>query len=178
MVCTVCVASASSRTNSLGADQSGLQWETSRKIQTQRPEPQARQSLNSLLSPKACGNVRRSIEAYLKEPGFVTRAFQKKCDGLLKNVMPSDPVSHAPTEIPESYPDHLNRKLFTALRRCGTCVLCPDESKASGLGAWHPTRVYLKNKLETRDKLVLFDVITASTRDYFWQDLVFRIPLY
>ncbi|CAG9990127.1 unnamed protein product [Clonostachys byssicola] len=115
----------------------------------------------------------RKIFEYLKRPNDILDILEKRCKSLI-DLFPKDGWERDFEDAESEDHSTAQTALFQTLAKYTPCGICKHQD-AKDPASWHPTRLFLM-RLESKEDLVRFDVITSSTIDGSWEDLCIEIP--
>lgn len=145
-----------------------------------------RDLLGQMFKTQKSKDREQSIEAFCKAKPDIIRPFQSRfivlSDELTKNAQALQGTgtdiaaySHLKPLAKDVYPDRVNRLLLNGVRSSASCV-----SKYHGTPTendMHLTRLCLNSGFRLENQLALFNIITATSKMAYWQELAISVPM-
>jgi hypothetical protein len=133
----------------------------------------------------------QSIIKFCKEPPDTIKPFQsrfiKLSDKLTKNdeelqgtTNDIGSYSHLKPLARDVYPNEVHKLLLDGVKNHASCVQGYHIEPALNNIAqndWHPTRLCLNSGFRSKNQLALFNIITATPKMTYWQEIAINIPL-
>ena len=128
----------------------------------------------------------QSIEKFCQEKPDTIKLIQSRfillSDELTKNAqtlqgtsIDTAAYSHLRPLAKDVYPDEVNKLLLHGVRSSASCM--PEYHRTPIENDMHHTRLCLNSGFRFKDQLALFNVITATSKMTYWQELAISVPI-
>lgn len=145
--------------------------------------------LTQMFKTKSSKDHEQSIQKFCKERPNTIKPFQSRfitlSDELIKNtkalqntgsdIAAYDHLRPLPKDV---YPDKINQLLFDGVKRSASCVQAYHAGDGTLLeDVMHSTRLCLNSGFRFKNQVALFNIITATSKMVYWQELAICIPM-